>query len=707
MVLVQLLADSEAARITLLGLTEDSELSAAALRRSTLLLEASQATAKVGGWELDLGTGRLFWKAETYRLHDTSPEEFNPTVDAGVGYFLPESRRIISAALQAAMERGEGYDLVLETLTTKGRRIAVRTTCAVTLHQGRPAKLTGIFQDITARTVAEAALRLSEERSRLASLAMHDVIWDWDLSGDTIAWNEQFEIVFGRPVDGVEPGIVLWTSRIHPDDAARVSTGIREARAGTGETWSDAYRFRRADGTYVEVMDRGHIVRDAARRGVRMVGAMQDISSRRRAEKERDRLFNFSVDMLCVAGFDGYFKQLNPAWERTLGWSNAELLSRPWLDRVHPDDRAATIAVGATLVDGGPIFQFENRFRHKDGSYHWLSWSSVPDREAKEIFSVARDITESKAAEDQLHLLEASVAQLNEAVMITEAISDDMDALLDSVRPDFVDICTAVETHLSLARVAAARGLPILCQKPLAPHVEQSEELAAACEAHAVRLMANDNWRWQGWYRELKRLIAAGAIGAPQHARFVLRPGDGAGDAPYPLQPFFREMERFLMLEVGGHYLDTMRFLLGDIAAVHCIVRRRNPRIRGEDAALVAVELSGGVTAILDADRTACTAAVRPPVNGHVFIEGSEGNLRLDEAGAIFRARRGEGEQEHAYCVPPGYRGGSAIAAQTHFIACLRSGAAFETEGRDYLAVERAVEACYRSAQQRTVERFA
>ena len=131
----------------------------AALQRSTLLLEASQTTTMAGGWELDLCTQQLFWTAETYRLHDTTPAEFNPTVDAGVGYFLPESRRIITAALQAAMERGEGYDLVLETLTTKGRRIDVRTTCTVTCVAGRPTKLTGIFQDITERKQMEEQLR--------------------------------------------------------------------------------------------------------------------------------------------------------------------------------------------------------------------------------------------------------------------------------------------------------------------------------------------------------------------------------------------------------------------------------------------------------------------------------------------------------------------------------------------------------------------
>ena len=129
------------------------------LRRSTLLLEASQATAKVGGWELDLGTKQLFWTAETYRIHDTSPEEFIPTVEAGVGFYPPESRPIVAAAVQAAMERGEGFDLVLEIRTAKGRRIDARATCSVTLHEGRPAKLTGIFQDITARTQAEEEIQ--------------------------------------------------------------------------------------------------------------------------------------------------------------------------------------------------------------------------------------------------------------------------------------------------------------------------------------------------------------------------------------------------------------------------------------------------------------------------------------------------------------------------------------------------------------------
>lgn len=96
-----------------------------------------------------------------------------------------------------------------------------------------------------------------------------------------------------------------------------------------------------------------------------------------------------------------------------------------------------------------------------------------------------------------------------------DCTGSDYERLLDEVRPDFVDICTAVETHRAIAAAAAARGVAILCQKPLAPRIEESEALVADATCHGVRIMANDNWRWQGWYRELRHLIEGGAIGTP------------------------------------------------------------------------------------------------------------------------------------------------------------------------------------------------
>lgn len=128
----------------------------------------------------------------------------------------------------------------------------------------------------------------------------------------------------------------------------------------------------------------------------------RDLRRQKRIEGERNRLFNHSLDMLFVAGFDGYFKQLNPAWTRTLGWSQKELLAKPWLDLVHPEDREATIKAGDDLRQGRELHSFENRYLHKDGLSRWLSWNSFPVPGEELIFGVVRDVTEQKRATQAL-----------------------------------------------------------------------------------------------------------------------------------------------------------------------------------------------------------------------------------------------------------------------------------------------------------------
>ncbi|HGE71710.1 TPA: EAL domain-containing protein [Candidatus Poribacteria bacterium] len=120
------------------------------------------------------------------------------------------------------------------------------------------------------------------------------------------------------------------------------------------------------------------------------------------AKKERDLLFNYSIDMLCIAGFDGYIKELNPSWEKTLGWSNNELQSKPYLDFVHPEDRESTISAAKRLEEGKVIVTFENRYLCKDSSYKWIFWKAFPLIEEILFFAVARDITEQKRLEEEL-----------------------------------------------------------------------------------------------------------------------------------------------------------------------------------------------------------------------------------------------------------------------------------------------------------------
>ncbi len=122
-----------------------------------------------------------------------------------------------------------------------------------------------------------------------------------------------------------------------------------------------------------------------------------------RVEPLLDPFFSLSIDMLCIAGYDGYFKRLNPAWERVLGYSVAELTSSPFLEFVHPDDRAATTAEMQGLVTGHSSISFENRYRTKSGIYRWMLWNATPFPEQQLIYATARDITERKLAEETLN----------------------------------------------------------------------------------------------------------------------------------------------------------------------------------------------------------------------------------------------------------------------------------------------------------------
>ena len=169
---------------------------------------------------------------------------------------------------------------------------------------------------------------------------------------------------------------------------------------------------------------------------------------RRRAQEELDRFFSLSLDMMCIAGFDGYFKRVNPAWKRVLGYTEDELLSRPYMDFVHPDDRAATVAEADKLSDGRELLMFENRYLHKDGTYRWLLWTSAPLTDRQVIYGAARDITERKEAEETLATL---VRELEISKSRAEEATEAKSAFLANMSHEIRTPLTAILGMTSLA----------------------------------------------------------------------------------------------------------------------------------------------------------------------------------------------------------------------------------------------------------------
>lgn len=280
--------------------------------------------------------------------------------------------------------------------------------------------------------------------------------------------------------------------------------------------------------------------------------------------------------------------------------------------------------------------------------------------------------------------------------------------MIDHEKPDFIDIITPPPTHLDICRYASQRQVHILCQKPLAPSYPESRQIVDDMQKAGIRFMVNDNWRWQPWYREIKTLLDGDVIGEVTSVYFQMRMGDGWGEDAYlARQPFFREYPKLLIYESGVHFIDTFRFLFGEIQKVYAQLKRLNPVIKGEDSGQVLFTFENGATAILDASRyneneTGVSLYTCDPRTtfGILRLDGLKGHLIMDSCGDITVKPLGKDAYRHIYDHQiRGFAGDSCYFAFKHFIHGLVSGKEFETCGPDYLKTLAAVEACYESAE--------
>jgi PAS domain S-box-containing protein len=256
-----------------------------------------------------------------------------------------------------------------------------------------------------------------EKRARALLWAVGYITYDNDYTTGVITWDGPFTDILGYTPREMGGTVQEWIGRLHPDDSATVRAEIAAAIAAR-RTFQAEYRFRAKDGSYRWFNERAVFEFDGAGNLARSTGVMRDVTARRLTEQERDSIFELSLDLLCVASVDGWFRRVNPAFTRVLGYSPDELTTRPYLDFVHPEDRGQTAVQAGRLALGRAVMSFDNRYICKDGSVRWLSWNAVLSQEDRLIYAVARDMTEQKETERHERLM---ARELNHRVKNTLA----------------------------------------------------------------------------------------------------------------------------------------------------------------------------------------------------------------------------------------------------------------------------------------------
>jgi PAS domain S-box-containing protein len=345
---------------------------------------------------------------------------------------LPCWRRA-AERLRSGQDSQEEYRI----LTTDGRTRWLRESVRVTRRpspspsklggeNGGGWRLDGVLSDITKRK--EAEIQLVRERRLLRSLMdnLPDAIFVTDAGGRYVLDNPAHQRLLHADSEEATLGKTLLdflpperAARYHADDRRVLESG--QPLFNREEPLADRTGNRR----WISLTKVPLPGDDSNVAG--LIGICRDITELKQAEEERDRFFTLSLDMLCIAGFDGYFKRLNPAFERILGYSLEELQAQPFLHFVYPDDHEATRAAMRQLLGGGEVVSFENRYRCKDGSLRWMLWTATPFVEQRLIYAAARDITERKAIEEALarerNLLRTLMDNLPDHIFVKDTAS--------------------------------------------------------------------------------------------------------------------------------------------------------------------------------------------------------------------------------------------------------------------------------------------
>lgn len=415
---------------------KDIEESKIIIEKSTEILKQTENISKIGRWEQELSTGKIYWHDTVYQMLGYQPQEFEMTAANLVKILHPDDLERRNAAFKEALEEQKDYKIELRFIA-KDKSIINIIVRGVFIYdkRGKPKKMVGTLQDITdiktAQALAKKAIEDSNERFEYVNKATFDAIWDWDVTNDTIFWGEGFESIFNHKISDLETSSNSWRENIHPDDLQRVTDSFYTIIKSNESNWIEEYLFKKGNGDYAYVINKGIIIRDENNRATRIIGAMHDITKNKK-EEQRLKLLETVItntnDAIVIKEANPSSKlgrkiiYVNDAFTRMTGYSQSEIEGKTHKVLQGPNSNKKELEKFYKALDEQKGTEITIKNYKKNGEEYWVNLIANPvfnDKgEHTHWVSIERDVTERKKQEHEL-------AEINQKLQNTlESIQD-------------------------------------------------------------------------------------------------------------------------------------------------------------------------------------------------------------------------------------------------------------------------------------------